>query len=554
MPELLDPAQAAKTTVALPGPAAVPVQQGQPQQAAAPANPFRVKPGPKILILPHSPDAAPQAAQQGREGRPARLARADILPLYHGAWENVRDAARWGILADALDEDGAPAWADLFRRMAPRVGEGAGLRSGPQAGPHPIRLYDTGAYGVAPTVHGVVRGLPITMWALSHGGQTDRPEGEPQAWGMYVHRPDQAHRARDWSNPKLWVLTDPDHGRRLLGELEGDLFPDPGQGRDRTERSVAEAKAHFGAAPPARLARDRNTSDIQPLLAALQANPQDRGLRGVLADAMDEAGRAHEAMALRSEDPIHVHPPHLNNPDYRLDRWYNGAVYSAATPQGVMDAIDSAYRRGARIHVSLGDQDTGRDWLDEFGAHGTIGHSSGRLRTPLLIANSRSRGGFPLLTDSIVRIRQLPSHGLIGRDLYRHPSYHHGTVDIRPLTPPIESEPGRLLTHGVFVSGDNHANFTSERGANLWVRKMGLSPATARPPEPRPEQFAAAAAPKGGMLVRGIMYRGGERVPEEAVTPQPAPQAPAPAPRPHGRLKKRLRDVARRPSKQSRGR
>ena len=96
-----------------------------------------------------------------------------------------------------------------------------------------------------------------------------------------------------------------------------------------------------------------------------------------------------------------------------------------------------------------GDIKTGKDWTEEYDTMGYIGRTRGPVKVPLIVANSKSSGGFPLSTDSIVRIT------IDKRTVYQHPKYHIGKIEIRPAPYPGYS-------HGVFINGENHANFKTK--------------------------------------------------------------------------------------------
>ena len=149
----------------------------------------------------------------------------------------------------------------------------------------------------------------------------------------------------------------------------------------------------------------------------------------------------------------------------------NGTTYHEETPDAVIHVLENARQSRTRLHISLGDQETGKDWLEEFETHGYVGRSMGPVKVPLMIANCRSLGGGSILDHCIVRIRE--SAG--GRVLYQHPQYHHGQVEIRQKTEPLGLADGRVLRVDVLRDGELHASFESIEKARRWVRKLGVA-------------------------------------------------------------------------------
>lgn len=154
-------------------------------------------------------------------------------------------------------------------------------------------------------------------------------------------------------------------------------------------------------------------------------------------------------------------------PEYNI---VNGTSYHVETPAAVVQVLEQARQDRTRIHVSFGDATTGLDWLEEWDINGYLGRSMGPVKVPLLIANRRSTGGGAILDQFIVRIRE--SAG--GRILYRHPTYHYGTLAIRRKVEPVTLPDGRVLNIDVVQDGKVHASFESMEKARRWVHKLGV--------------------------------------------------------------------------------
>jgi len=148
----------------------------------------------------------------------------------------------------------------------------------------------------------------------------------------------------------------------------------------------------------------------------------------------------------------------------------NGTSYHVGTPDAVIAVLEEARLNRTRLHISLGNSETGEDWLEEHDILGNISRSLGPTKVPLLIANRRSLGGGAILDHCIVRIRE--SAG--GRILYQHPQYHHGRLVIRPKAEPIDLPDSRRLTTDVLRDGELHASFENLAQTLRWVHRLGV--------------------------------------------------------------------------------
>jgi hypothetical protein len=139
----------------------------------------------------------------------------------------------------------------------------------------------------------------------------------------------------------------------------------------------------------------------------------------------------------------------------------DGTYYDKRTDLKVIQALENARRHNIRVVIRLGDVETGRDWLDEWGMEGTISRSMGPHKIPLLIANRRSMGGARILEHCILRIASSDGKTVF----YQHPKYQCPSFSVGAA----KSE-GYL--EGGYCNGELHAQFKKEGQAARWVKKM----------------------------------------------------------------------------------
>lgn len=149
----------------------------------------------------------------------------------------------------------------------------------------------------------------------------------------------------------------------------------------------------------------------------------------------------------------------------------DGTSYDLRTPDEVISVLEKARLNRTRLHISLGDVTSGRDWLEEFECFGFIGRSMGQIKVPLILPLSRSIGGGAILDHCIVRIR----HSSGGRVLYQTPNYHHGKIELRQKEQPNVLENGRSLLVDVLRDGQTQAAFETVAKAMRYVQKLGLA-------------------------------------------------------------------------------
>jgi hypothetical protein len=102
----------------------------------------------------------------------------------------------------------------------------------------------------------------------------------------------------------------------------------------------------------------------------------------------------------------------------------DGTAYHQDTPDALVAILERLRENKTRVRIYLGDSKTGQDWEEQFDVFGTIGRSTGRIKIPLMVANSRSMGGGGLLDDCIVKIEY--ANKKQGGVIWQHPKYYRG--------------------------------------------------------------------------------------------------------------------------------
>lgn len=103
----------------------------------------------------------------------------------------------------------------------------------------------------------------------------------------------------------------------------------------------------------------------------------------------------------------------------------DGTCYYPDTSDEIIKLLEQIRKDNIRCRFHWGNTETGRDWGDTYDVTGTIGRSTGPIKVPLLIYNSRSTGGEGILTHCIVKI--MTTRGK--KVLYQHSQYHISLKD-----------------------------------------------------------------------------------------------------------------------------
>jgi hypothetical protein len=101
------------------------------------------------------------------------------------------------------------------------------------------------------------------------------------------------------------------------------------------------------------------------------------------------------------------------------------------TPSPVRKALEHCRGRKLPVRIWLGDQKTGRSWLEEHDVCGHIGRSTGPMKVPLLVPEGEDGGG-AILTNHVVRIDCTGT----GKTLWKHKNFHLPlmTIKYRPAS------------------------------------------------------------------------------------------------------------------------
>ena len=150
-----------------------------------------------------------------------------------------------------------------------------------------------------------------------------------------------------------------------------------------------------------------------------------------------------------------------------MDKQYkeiDGLFYDERTPEAVCNILSRFYhmsrtgRIAPRLRVWYGDTETGRCWMEENDITGYVGRSTGPIKIPLLIHNSRSYGGGAILDHCIIRITARNPHVNRIDCLYSHPDFHIPTITIEGAS--------------VLFDGEIHANFKTAEQAHRYAAFM----------------------------------------------------------------------------------
>lgn len=102
-----------------------------------------------------------------------------------------------------------------------------------------------------------------------------------------------------------------------------------------------------------------------------------------------------------------------------LERENKLEVYNNVN-DSLIHVLRTAYSYRFRVRIWYGDKETGRSWNEEYDTMGTIGRTTGNIKIPILVKNSRSWGGGAVLVGNIIRIDDIEDK----RTLWKVPNFH----------------------------------------------------------------------------------------------------------------------------------
>ena len=105
----------------------------------------------------------------------------------------------------------------------------------------------------------------------------------------------------------------------------------------------------------------------------------------------------------------------------------SNADYTGTVNQKLMETVSRCYAEHRRVRVWLGDTETGRAWNEEYDVTGYIGCSGGKVKVPLLINNTRSSYGMPILVHCLVRIDDIKTKKV----LWKTDNFHVPEMTVR---------------------------------------------------------------------------------------------------------------------------
>jgi hypothetical protein len=105
----------------------------------------------------------------------------------------------------------------------------------------------------------------------------------------------------------------------------------------------------------------------------------------------------------------------------------NGMYYFIETPDSLIRWMEYARKHRIRVKVQVGNVETGVAWAEEYDIMGYIGNTTGPLKSPILVFNKRSWGGYLISTGVVLKLST--SDGK--RVFWKADNYKQPLVEIR---------------------------------------------------------------------------------------------------------------------------
>lgn len=136
--------------------------------------------------------------------------------------------------------------------------------------------------------------------------------------------------------------------------------------------------------------------------------------------------------------------------------------------EALLNTLLNSYNFKFRIRIWYGDLETGRSWNEEYDTMGIIGRTTGKIKIPILVNNSRSWGGGAVLMGSIIRIDDIEDK----ITLWKVPNFHvedmkvyviFGNENYKYQVAKLSEDSGKW---------EVQASFKTEKQAHNWVAFM----------------------------------------------------------------------------------
>ena len=136
--------------------------------------------------------------------------------------------------------------------------------------------------------------------------------------------------------------------------------------------------------------------------------------------------------------------------------------------EALLNTLLNSYNFKFRIRIWYGDLETGRSWNEEYDTMGIIGRTTGKIKTPILINNSRSYGGLPVSIGSVIRIDDIKGK----KTLWKVSNFHVEDMKVYEI---FDNENYKYQVSKLAEDSrqwEAQANFKTEKQAYNWIDFM----------------------------------------------------------------------------------